>query len=458
MRPSPIPWRESPASPVRPCTPLPDATPEDIAPSEVEVSNTEPNQSESPPTSKSQSQWSKDAIKFGDEKIIQKPLTPEERPEDGRAPKSAMLDMQLTRPSSVITSHGRQQFTVLLKSIKIWPTRVPHESSQHMLADPANQIVATKGESIAPRHKFDTAYIEGTFDKIEYGLFRSRPAVFICIDMILKYQPTNTIQATELKFKFGKDNTQSTSSSYAAPNPSTLPTSLVSNFFAPDELQGVPASTHITKHSNIKPKLGAFSIHADLGGGGRQIAETEKHCWHVQGGVDEHDGGIRDTFSWSIFQNRKSNDSVPRRVRLGMIAFHERKPFHVDVSIDGRLRKGKRSHPPPTREQRWFYPPKMQRVGEYVLNEKTLQDYVRHENNGIPDVVPNRAMESLRGGDQIQMINNTMRSGGLVRDIAGAAGDTFSLVGDIGGFLDLDSAAADVISLPDVVGSVTEPF
>ena len=446
MRPSLAPWEELPPLPVRPCAHLSVGTPSDIAPAETEVSNDKPNSPESPPTSILQSQWSEDVTKFC-EKIRRKPLTPEGIPEDGHAAKLTMLDMQLTRPSSVTTSHGRPQFTVLLKSMKIWPTRMPYESSQHMLTDPVNQIVATKGESIAPRHKFDTAYIEGIFDRIEYGLFRSRPAVFVCIDMILKYHPTNIIKATELRFQFGIDNTLSALSSNAAQNPARLPTSLVSSFFAPDELQGVPTTTHITKHSNIRPKLGAFSFHATFGGGGKNIAETEQHRWHVQGGVDEHEGGIRDTFSWSIFQNDKSEDSVPRRVRLGMIAFHERKPFYVDVSIDGRTRKGKRSHPPPTREQRWFYPPRSQRVGEHVLDEKTLQDYIRHENNGISDVVPNRAMERLRGGDQIQMMNNTVRSGGLGGDIAGAAGDTFSLVGDIGGFLDLDSAAADMVGI-----------
>ena len=138
-----------------------------------------------------------------------------------------------------------------------------------------------------------------------------------------------------------------------------------------------------------------------------------------------------------------------------MIAFHKRKPFYVDVSIDGRTRKGKRSHPPPTCEQRWFYPPRSQRVREHALDENALQEYIRHENNRISDVVPNRAMERLRGDDQIQMINNTVRLGGLGRDIAGTAGDTFSLVGDIGGFLDLDSAAAD---MPDVVGSFLQSY
>ena len=431
---------ETPATPVRPCTPLSDATSSDIAPSEVELSNNEPNHPELRPNGIRYSGRSKNLIKFKwDRKTKQKSLTSEGSPEDGHAPVLAMLDMQLTRPSSVTTSHGRQRFTVLLKSVKMWPTHMPHESSQHILTDPANRIVATIGESIAPRHKFDTAYIEGTFDRIEYGLFRSRPAVFICIDMILKYQPTNIIQATELKFQFGKDNTQSTSSSNAARNPATPPTSLASNFLAPHELQGVPASSRITKHSHIKPKLAALSVHVDLGGGGKQVTETEQHYWRVQGGVDEDKGGIRDTFSWSIFENHKSDDSVPRRVRLGMIAFHERKPFYVDVSVDGSIRKGKRSHPTPTREKRWFYPPRFQRVGEYVLDEKTLQDYIRHENNGIEDVAPNRAMERLRGGDQTQMMNNTVRSEGVGHDITGAAGDACSLFGD-------------------VVGSVIEPF
>ena len=326
---------------------------------------------------------------------------------------------------------------VLLKSRKMSLACTPQESLQHI----STEIAATEGEFIAPRHMFDTAYIEGTFDRIEYGLFRSRPAIFICIDVILKYQPTNIIQATEIKFQFGKDSTHRPSNSNFAEEPATPPASLVSNFFVPDELHGVPALSHITKHSHFKPKFGALSVHAAIGGRGEQTAETRQHRWQVQGRVDEHDGGIRDTFTWNIFQNLKSDDSVPQRVRLGMIAFHERKPFYVDVSVDGRIRKGKRTHPTPTRERRWFYPPRFQReVGEHLLDEGRLQDYITRENNEIRGVEPNRAMERLRGGDQIQMMNNKMISGGVGQDLAGAAGD-------VGGFLDLDTTAADVISL-----------
>ena len=196
MRPSLAPWGELPTTPVRTCTHLSDGTPSDIAPVEAEIANDNRNCPESPPTSILQSQWSKDVTKFC-EKIRQKPVTPEGIPEDGHAPKLTMLDMQLTRTSSLTTSHGRPQFTVLLKSMKMWPTRMPYESSQHMLTDSATQLVATKGESIAPRHEFDIAYVEGTIDRIEYGLFRSCPAAFVCIDMILKYHPTNIIRATE---------------------------------------------------------------------------------------------------------------------------------------------------------------------------------------------------------------------------------------------------------------------
>ncbi len=461
MRPSLAPWEELHTPPVRPGTPLFDATPSDVAPSEVELSNTEPDDPESPPTSIRQSRWSKAVINFKwDGKIKQESLTPDGSPEDDHTPNLATLDMQITRPSSVTADHGLQRFTVLLKSMKMRPTRIPQESLQHMLTGPAAQIAATEGESIAPRHKFDTAYVEGTFDRIQYGQFRSRPAVFICIDMILKYQRTNIIEATELKFQFRKDNTQPPSSSNSTQNPVPTSTPLVSNFYAPDELQGLPASSHITKHRHIKPKFGALTVHAEYGGNTKQVAETEQHCWHVQGRVDEDDGGIRDTFRWSIFQNDKSNDSVPRRVRLGMIAFHEQKPFYVDVSIDGSVRdpsilKGKRSHPTPTREKRWFYPPRFQRIGEYVLDEGILQDYIRQENNKIPDVALNRAMERLRGGDQIQMMNNKMGSGRGGQDIAGAAGDAFS---DIGEFLDFDTATADGISLADAVGSAVEHY
>ena len=90
----------------------------------------------------------------------------------------------------------------------------------------------------------------------------------------------------------------------------------------------------------------------------------------------------------------------------------------------------------------------MQReFGKYVLDDGQLQDYITRENDEIPDAAPNRAMERLRGGDQIQMMYNRMGSGGVGQDTAGAAGDAISIVGDVGGFLDLDTTAADVISL-----------
>ena len=63
-------------------------------------------------------------------------------------------------------------------------------------------------------------------------------------------------------------------------------------------------------------------------------------------------------------------------------------------------------------------------------------------------------MERLRGGDQIQMTNNRTGSEGVGQDIAGAAGDAISLGGDIGGFLDFDTAAADIISLRDAIGVI----
>ena len=458
MRPSLAPWGLR-STPVRPCTPLSDVTPPDIAPSEVELSNTEPDYTESSPTSIRESRRFKAVINFKwDGKFKGESLTPDGGPEHDRAPDLNVLDMQNTRPSSV--PHGRQRVTVLLKSVKIWPTGIPQQPVQSMLTEPTTQIAATEGEFIAPRHNFDTAYIEGTFDRIEYGLFRSRPAVFICIDMILKYQGKNIIKATELKFQFGKANTQPSSSSNSAHNLVPTPTSLVSNFFGPDELKGLPASSHITRHRHIKPRFAALSVHAEYGGNTKQVAETEQHRWHVQGRVDEHDGGIRDTFRWNIFENDKSDDSVPRHVRLGMIAFHEHKPFYVDVSVDGSVRdgslmKGKRSHPTPTREKRWFNPTRCQTIGEYMLDEGRLQDHIRQKNNEIEDVVPNRVMERLRGGDQIQMMNNKMGSGGAGQDIAGNA---FSLIGDIGEFSDLNTATSDVISLGDAVGSVMERY
>ena len=129
---------ETPATPVRPCTPLSDAISSDIAPSEVELPNIELDHPESPLNWiwMRQSGWSKSARKYkwyGNGK--QGSLNPEGSPEDGHTTKLAMLDMELTRPSDATTDHGRQRLTVIFKSIKIWPTRMSHESIQPMLTE-----------------------------------------------------------------------------------------------------------------------------------------------------------------------------------------------------------------------------------------------------------------------------------------------------------------------------------
>lgn len=149
MRPRPAPLVELSTTPEKPCTPLQDALPSDIAPPEVALSESEPNHPESLPTSIS--------------------LTTDRSAEDDHASTLAMPDMQLARPSSVPTHHRRQRVMVLLKSVNIslaGKAQVsPDQSPQHA----STEVAANEGESIAPRHRFDTAYIEGTFDRIEYG-------------------------------------------------------------------------------------------------------------------------------------------------------------------------------------------------------------------------------------------------------------------------------------------------
>jgi hypothetical protein len=259
-------------------------------------------------------------------------------------------------------------------------------SSSHKNDNPAEP--ALEGEPIASRHKLGTASIEGDFHKIEYGQFKQRPACLIIVDLRLVYQPDNTIRKMKIEFQFGNDGAQTSSDKDFGEKTTQMNKSPISKYFMPHELKGRTEYSNVTKHSHIKPSLGALGFKATAGGGGQSIATIKQDRWHVQGRTEQHDGTY-DTFGWNIFENVASMDSVPRKLRLGMIAFHEHQRFWVRVAVDGSLRQ---MHFPlkDTKEKRWFDPPSPEDVGNHLLSEQMLENYVDRENLLIPDIGQDR--------------------------------------------------------------------
>ena len=202
----------------------------------------------------------------------------------------------------------------------------------------------------------------------------------------------------------------------------------------------------MTNHSNIKPEFAALSVHVGAGGGGRHTATTKQHCWHVQGTTDDHNG-IYDTFAWKVFENSVPDDSVPRHIRLGMIAFHEYQPFWVDVTIRGSVR-GKLSPSKATREKRWFYPPISEEVGEHLLDEKMLENQVSKKNKTITDVALNTEMERPQHDRlRIRKINGISSGGGSGGGNQGTADDASSLAESVGEAPDYETTdATDAIA------------
>ena len=102
--------------------------------------------------------------------------------------------------------HIHQSHRPALKTKRNWTFCSPKERVEDSPIEPAGRNPALYGESIASRHKFDTAYIECNFYKIEYGQFRGRPACLVIVDLRLVYQPRNTLKEMEIKFQFRKDS------------------------------------------------------------------------------------------------------------------------------------------------------------------------------------------------------------------------------------------------------------
>lgn len=287
-------------------------------------------------------------------------------------------------------------------------------------------IKAIEGETIASRHKIGTASIDCEFYKIEYGQFKERPACLIIVDVRLVYPPDNTIDKAKLEFRFGTDGLQNLSpEDHHFTQNAKAP---ISKVFAPEMIEGMPSNSQKTTHHNIKPKIQGLGFKIDTAEGGGQTTITNTHRWRVQGRREEHNG-IYDTFGWNIFQNAVSEDSVPRQVRLGMIAFHQHEPFWVNVNILGGTRE-KRWLQKATQEKRWFNPPDSEDVGRHILQEAMVENLVSRQNLLIRDIAQSRVME----GKTVNLID--------IGEISGGAGSGI----DGGGLI------TDLLSIGDFTG------
>ncbi|MCJ1377497.1 hypothetical protein MMC17_000592 [Xylographa soralifera] len=276
------------------------------------------------------------------------------------------------------------------------PRRSKHKWHSRKTADqgdsikPAANVPAIEGESIAPRHKLDTASIEGDFYKIEYGQLKGKPACMIIVDLRLAYQRNSTIKGTKIEFQFGRHSTQPPASPDFLQTTLSPANSMISKVFYPDELTGEAKDILTKKHSNTKPEISALGCKVGAGGGGAHITMTKQFYWRVQGRTEEHNG-IYDTFGWTVFENTQSENSVPRKVRLGMVAFHDLQPFWVETTVEGSLRKGVPfSKATITREKRWFAPSKL---GDSIVNSldvDMLEDQVNRYNMCIEGVAPTK--------------------------------------------------------------------
>ena len=282
--------------------------------------------------------------------------------------------------------------------------RLPSYHHQGKPTEPIRKIQAIEGESVASRHNIGTASIDCEFYKIEYGQFKGNPACMIIIDVRLVYPPDDTIDSAKLEFQFAEDSKQNTCSE----DRDTIhnPKAPISKVFAPELLEGLPTCSTKTTHHNIKPRFEALSIKIDPGGGGGQTTAVNEHRWRVLGRREEHHG-IYDTFGWNIYQNEGSDDSVPRQVRLGMIAFHQYEPFSVNVNIGGSTRQ-KHWRPKATRETRWFNPPDPEDVGRHILHENMVDNLVSRQNLGIRDIAQSRKIE----GKTVNLIDFAEFGGG----------------------------------------------
>ena len=115
-------------------------------------------------------------------------------------------------------------------------------------------------------------------------------------------------------------------------------------------MEGLPKWSKKTTRHGV-PKIKGLSFEIDSGRGGDSTTNFKEHRWRVQGRREEHHG-IYDTFGWNISQNETSEDSVPRQLKLEMIAFHQHEPFWVNANIEGSTRQ-KYRHPKATQGKRW---------------------------------------------------------------------------------------------------------
>ena len=301
-------------------------------------------------------------------------------------PASHETELHISPPSSLLAGSSAGELCESEQQIK---SKLSYFHREKMPSVPVDKIEALEGESIATRHYIGTASIDCEFYKIEYGQFKERPACMVIVDVRLVYTPDNAIKTTKIELQFAKDVAQTLSPK--GPKYAQNTKAPISKVFAPKYIVGMPTNIHVSKHHHIRPKLEGATFKIDVGGSGGRETSIDQYLWRVVGSMEEHNG-IDDTFCWKIFENQRSKDSVPREVRLGMIAFHEDQPFCVHVNVSGSTRQ-KQRHQKSTQGKRWFYPPNFNDIGRHVLQDVTMENLVNKQNFLIRDIEPSRETE-----------------------------------------------------------------
>ena len=326
-------------------------------------------------------------------------------------PASHETELHISPPSSPLADLSAGE---LCESEQQTKSKLSYFHRKKKPSVPVYKIEALEGEAIASCHNMGTASIGCEFYKIEYGQFKDRPACMIIVDVRLVYEPDNAIKDAKIELQFAKDVAQTLFPE--DPKYAQNTRAPISKVFAPKYIVGMPTNIRVSKHHHIRPKFQGVSV----GGGGGQETSITQYLWRVVGRMEEHNG-IDDTFCWKIFENQRSKDSVPREVRLGMIAFHEDQPFCVSINVSGSMRR-KHRHQKSTQGKRWFYPPSFNDIGPHVLQDVMVENLVNKQNFLIRDIAPSRETE-----------RNTMNLIDIA-DIGGIAGS-----GTAGGGLITDS-------------------
>ncbi|KAM0800826.1 hypothetical protein BDR22DRAFT_889176 [Usnea florida] len=336
-------------------------------------------------------------------------------------PASHEIELHISPPSSLLADLSAGE---LCESEQQPKSKSSYFNRKKKSSVPVDNIEALEGESIATRHNMGTASIDCEFYKIEYGQFKERPACMIIVDVRLVYTPDDAIKTTKIELQFAKDVAQILSPD--GPKYAQSTKAPISKVFAPKYIVGMPTNIHVSKHHHIRPKLEGASFKIDVGGGGGRETSIDQYLWRVVGSMEEHNG-IDDTFCWEIFENERSKDSVPREVRLGMIAFHEHQPFCVNINVSGSTRQ-KHRHQKSTQGKRWFYPPNFDDIGRHVLQDVMVENLVNKQNLLIRDIAASRETER----NTVNLID--------ISDIGGVAGSEI----DGGGLItdSLDDAAS----------------